>query len=232
MAAQLQFLGHASFKIQTDYCSILIDPFFSGNPYACCTADDFIALDAMLITHGHFDHMKDAVTIARETECEVICGEDVAQYLKTQGVDPECITVMKVGDSASFLFGKVTAVPAVHKSNINTADGKVLPDSDPRGYIIEISGHKVYHAGDTLLYDDMKKLASMAIDIALLPIGGTYTMDVADAAKAAEMIHPREVIPIHYNTFSEISADPQAFARKVPAGIAVVILQSSEKEVL
>jgi L-ascorbate metabolism protein UlaG (beta-lactamase superfamily) len=231
VATQLQYLGHSSFKIQSDYSSVVIDPFFTGNPYACITADDFIAADAMFITHGHFDHMKDAVKIAKNTGCTVICGHDVADYLKSQGVEADAVTEMAIGESQNFLFGKVTVVPAVHKSQINVCD-PALPDSDPRGYVIEVGGHKVYHAGDTMLFDGMKDLKSMAIDIALLPIGGKYTMNIDEAVKAVEMIQPREVIPMHYNTFPEISADPQAFAKKVPSGVAVAVLQSSEKETL
>ena len=170
MATQLQYLGHASFKIQSDYSSILIDPFFTGNPYACCTADDFIALDAMFITHGHFDHLKDAAAIAKSTECAVICGEDVANFLKTQGVSPDLITVMKVGETKNFSFAGVSVVPAVHHSQINVTE-PALPDGDPRGYIIEVDRHKVYHAGDTMLFDGMKDFRTLAIDIALLPIG-------------------------------------------------------------
>ena len=231
MATQLQYLGHSSFKIQSDYSSIVIDPFFTGNPYACITANDFIAADAMFITHGHFDHIKDAVTIAKNTDCAVICGQDVADYLKSQGVSADSITVMKMGEQKHFPFGNVTVVPAVHKSQINVCD-PALPDSDPRGYVIEVDGHKVYHAGDTMLFDGMKDLKSMAIDIALLPIGGKYTMNIDEAVKAVEMIQSREVIPMHYNTFPDIAADPQAFAKKVPAGVAVAVLQSSEKETL
>ncbi len=229
--AQLQFLGHASFKIQSDYSSILIDPFFTGNPYACCTPDDFIALDAMLLTHGHFDHIKDAVTIAKETECTIICNDKIAGYLASQGVSPETIEVMKAGETRNFLFGRVTVVPAVHNSQIHT-DGEPLPDGEACGYVVEIEGHKVYHAGDTALFDGMRELRSMAIDVALLPIGGVYTMDADEAVEAVKLIQPREVIPMHYNTFPNIAADPQAFARKVPAGVAAVVLQSSEKETL
>ena len=222
MATQLQFLGHASFKIQSDYSSIVIDPFFTGNPYACCTVDDFIALDAMLLTNGQPERLDDAVAIAKQTECAVICNEKVGEYLKSQGVAPETITVVKVGESRNFPFAKVSVVPALHKES----------GGEPCGYVIEVDKHKVYHSGGTMLFDGMKELRSMAIDIALLPIGGTYTMNGDEAAQAAAMIHPREVIPMHYNTFPDIMADPQAFAGKVPAEVAVVILQSSEKETL
>ena len=231
MTVHVQFLGHASFKIQSDYSSILIDPFFTGNPYACCTADDFIALDAMLLTHGHFDHIKDAAAIAKQTECEVICGAKLAEYLVLQGVNADTITVMEPGESKQFLFGKVTAVPAVHDSRIHTESGD-LPGDPPRGYVVEMEGHKVYHAGDTALFDGMKELRALSIDAALLPIGGTYTMNANEAAQAAALIAPRVVIPMHYDTFPNIAADPRAFAAKVPAGIDVSILQSSEKETL
>ncbi len=229
--AQLQYLGHSSFKIQGDYSSILIDPFFTGNPYACCTPDDFIALDAMLLTHGHFDHIKDAVAIAKETECTVLCNEKVAEYLVSQGINPETIEVINPGETKDLFFLKLTAVPAIHNTQIDGDDG-THPDGEPCGYVIETEGHKVYHAGDTMLFDGMKDLRATAIDVALLPIGGTYTMNVDEAAEAAGMIQPREVIPMHYDTFPNIAADPQAFARKVPSNIAVVVLQSSEKETL
>jgi len=232
MTIHVQYLGHASFKIQSEYSSIVIDPFFTGNPYSCCTVDDFIALDALLLTHGHLDHIKDAAAIAKQTECEVICGAQLADYLKTQGVADGSITVLNVGETKTFFWGRVTAVPAVHDSFISTESGGKLPEDDPRGYVIEVSGHKIYHAGDTMLYDKMEELNALAIDVALLPIGGTYTMDADAAARAAALISPRVVVPMHYDTFPNIAADPQAFARKVPSAIAVSVLQSSEKETL
>ncbi|EHM13708.1 MULTISPECIES: metal-dependent hydrolase [Jonquetella] len=217
-----QFLGHSTVKIQSDYCSVLIDPFFTGNPMACNTVDDFIALDGMLLTHACHKRLADAVTIAKATECQVVCTEAAAEWMKEQGVAPSQLVVMAWGETRHFPFGTVTVVPA--KSGTETA-GPIC------GYVIEVEKHKVYHAGNTVLLPEMKDLSKMAIDLAFLPIGGETTMDVPAAVQACELIKAREVCPVHYNTFPSISADPAAF-KKAVKGSEVIILQSSEKETL
>lgn len=220
---QVQFLGHSTVRIQCDYCSMLIDPFFTGNPMACNTADDFIALDAILVTHGCKKRLADAVEIAKKTECTVVCPEGAREFLLSQGVAESQLCVMQWRETRAFPFGRVSMVPA--RSGQETVNSIC-------GYVVEAENHRVYHAGNTVLIDEMAELAPQAIDLALLPIGGGSTMDEAEAARACELIKPREVCPVHYNTFPDIGADPQKFARSVPEGIAVVILQSSEKETL
>lgn len=223
MTAKVQYLGHDSFKIQSDYSSMVIDPFFTGNPYACMTVDDFIALDAMILTYGELDHIEDAVTIAKQAECTVVCTAEIAEYLKSQGISEDMLKVMAPGESDRSYIGNFTCVDADHPEGTH---GKGC------GFIVEVDGHKVYFAGATKKCDGMSKLHDMAIDIAILPIGGGQVMDVDEAGEAAEMINAREIIPMHYNTFPEIAANPMALSKKVPAGVAVTVLQSSEKETL
>ena len=217
---KLTYLGHACFDLFDGKYHVLTDPFLTGNALAAAKADE-VAADFICVSHNHGDHIGDAIAIAKRTGATIVGVAEQAGLMGENGVSA---ALGNLGGWIPLPFGRVKLVQAIH--------GSGLPGALACGFVIEIGGKKIYHAGDTMLFDDMKKLRDMTIDIALLPIGGTYTMNADEAAQAAEMIAPREVVPMHYNTFHNIAADPQTFARKVPSGIAVVVLQSSEKETL
>lgn len=217
------FLGHTTVKLQSEYCSVLIDPFFTGNPMACNTVDDFISLDGILLTHGCKKRLADAVEIAKATECTVVCMSHVYDFLVEQGVAEQQLVVMNWDEEKDFPFGKVRMVPA--KSGGDTVHPLC-------GFVVEMEKHKVWYSGNTVWCDQFTALSDSAIDLAFLPIGGGTTMDIAEAAKTVKAVKPREVCPVHYNTFPGMEADPQKFKAMVGNAAEVVILQSSEKETL
>ncbi|HAN95715.1 MAG: metal-dependent hydrolase [Limnochordia bacterium] len=201
---KIQFLGHACFLLEGSPGKVLVDPFLSGNPLAAKTADE-VEADYILVSHGHHDHVGDAVSIAKRTGAVICSTVEVAGEL----FEPEGLEVVagNIGGRLPTSFGSVKLVPAQHGSGVS--GGLAC------GFVVEMDGKKIYHAGDTGLFADLQLLQDEELDAALLPIGDYYTMGPADAVKAVEMIRPGLVIPMHYNTFPAIKQDPQEFKKSV-----------------
>lgn len=222
---QLTFYGHSCFLLETGTHRIIIDPFLSGNPKAPLTAEQ-VQCDFILVSHGHGDHLGDAVALAQRNNAMIIANYEIATYCAKQGAKTHG---MNIGGSHQFSFGKVKLTIAHHGSGLQTEDG-FLYLGNPAGFIIQAGGKTVYHSGDTGLFMDMQLLGQMnQIDVALLPIGDNFTMGVDDAVKAVEFLKPRVVIPMHYNTWDLIATDANNFARKVQTlGVEAKILAPSE----
>lgn len=205
---KLTYFGHSCFVVEGSKGKVVIDPFLRGNPHVRVNPNEIIC-NAILVTHGHADHLGDAVEISQKNHAPVIGVYELAQHCIKQGATG---IGMNIGGSRSFDFGEVTLTPALHSSGC--ADGTY--GGTPCGFVIKMDSRTVYHAGDTGLTYEMKLLAETHnIDVALLPIGDHYTMGPVDAAKAAELLHPKLVIPMHYNTFPEVQQDPADFEDKV-----------------
>lgn len=207
------FLGHAAVQLTNGETTILIDPFLTDNPQAKISADE-VGADFIILTHGHGDHLGDTVAIAKRTGAQCIAPFELALRLGKQG----CLAhPMGVGGSFEFPFGWVKYTIAHHSAGVGEL-GDVYAGT-AAGVIVSFDGKLIHHAGDTALTYDMKLIAErFAIDLAFLPIGSNFTMDVDDAVRAVEFIKPKRVVPVHYNTWPPIEADADDFAEKVRAG--------------
>ncbi|MDX6671663.1 MAG: hypothetical protein QOI91_2026 [Solirubrobacteraceae bacterium] len=218
----IRFLGHACFELRDGDTSLLIDPFLTGNPKAAASADD-LDPTAILLTHGHADHLGDTVAIAKRAGAPVVAIVELANEIGGEGVD---VFDPNFGGTVEFDWGSVRLVPAWHTAVSPSGTAHM-----PAGLVIEFGGKTVYHVGDTALFSDLKLVRQRGrIDVALMCIGGHYTMDRFDAVVAAEYIGADTVIPCHYDTFPPIETDAEAFKSDVQnAGFSeVVILQPGE----
>jgi L-ascorbate metabolism protein UlaG (beta-lactamase superfamily) len=222
----LTFLGHDAFTIECREETLVIDPFLSGNPLAKVKPDE-VRTGYVLLTHGHPDHLGDGIAIARKNNATIIAPFELATYCQRQGVQAH---PMHIGGAHDFPFGRVKLTIAVHGSGLPTERGIIYLGA-PCGFLITADGTTIYHAGDTGLFYDMKLIGEMnRIDVALLPIGGNFTMDVDDAVKAAELLGAGLSIPMHYDTFDLIKAEPESFVIKAAAkGMRAKMLRVGEK---
>jgi L-ascorbate metabolism protein UlaG (beta-lactamase superfamily) len=223
MSVKITWYGHAALGLSIGKYKILVDPYFTENPAASTTAQDVTA-DYILITHGHSDHVGDAVAIAKRTGAMVISNFEIAAWMEKQGVQKT--HGQHIGGGHEHPFGYLKLTLALH--------GSVLPDGsnggNPAGFLLTIKdGMKIYMAGDTGLFGDMKLIGQEGIDLAIIPIGDNYTMGPDDAYKAVEMIMPKHVIPIHYNTWELIAQDAEKWSKQVgKLGVKVHVLKPGE----
>jgi len=217
-------LGHSAFLLE-GRDRILIDPFLTGNPLASTTADK-VDCDIICVTHGHGDHLGDAVDIARRTGAVVASIIEMSTWLEKTGVKS---VGFNMGGTATIRNTKITMVPAFHSSSIG-APGLEFSAAMAVGMVVD-SGKVVYHAGDTCVFGDMKLIGELyKPDVALLPIGGFFTMDPRQAAMATGLINPKIAIPMHYGTWPPIEQDPREFEKlaKKTSKAKIVILKPGE----
>lgn len=210
----LTWLGHSTFTLKTaDGKVVLIDPWVQGNPGCPDSMKKLDRVDLMLITHGHFDHIGDAVEIARQHKPDVVCIFETGVWLQSKGV--EKVNGMNKGGTVSLHGTDVTMVGAEHSCGISDKDAAgndiVVYGGDPAGYVLRLEdGFRIYHAGDTNVFGDMKIIGDLyGPDLALLPIGGHFTMGPREAAEAIRLLGVRKVVPIHYGTFPVLAGTPE-----------------------
>ncbi len=203
------FLGQSGFIIEGS-AKIIIDPFLTGNPVAKTDPKD-VKGDLVLVSHGHFDHIADAVPIAKQSDATIVSVFELASYCERNGAKAHA---MHIGGSHTFGAVKIKLLPAWHGSGFG--DGPMEYLGNPCGFMISLDGKNIYHAGDTGLFGDMELIGRRhTIDLALLPIGDNFTMGPEDAVEAVKMLKPKLVIPMHYNTWPLIEQDPLKFKSEV-----------------
>ncbi|TET85716.1 MAG: metal-dependent hydrolase [Anaerolineales bacterium] len=210
MSTTLTWYGHAAFRIDVGEMKLLVDPFLKNNPVSAVKPDQ-VEADFILISHGHGDHVGDAVEIAERTGATVISNAEIASWFQEQGIPTHA---QHIGGGFHHPFGYLKLTLALH--------GSKLPDGsdggNPTGFLLTTpEGEKIYFAGDTGLFGDMRLIGEEGIDLAVLPIGDNYTMGPDDALRAVKLLKPKHVIPIHYNTWELIAQDPIAWAERVKA---------------
>lgn len=195
--------GHACFLVEGSKHSVIFDPFLRDNPLAKIKPEN-VKVDAILVSHGHYDHVGDAVEISKNNNAIIVAPFELANYFKEKGAESY---PMHIGGTHQFPFGTVKLTIAHHGSTTEAG-----ASGNPCGFLLMMDGKVIYHAGDTGLFYDMKLIGELnSIDVALIPIGDNFTMGIPDALKAVEFLKPRIAIPMHYNTFDVIRQDPWQF---------------------
>lgn len=216
---RIHFHGHACFEIVGEAGRILIDPFLTGNPGATAKPGDFKHLDAILVTHGHNEHLGDAIHLSIQTGAPIIAVYELAKYCDSQGAKTHA---MHIGGKHLFSFGWVKLTQALHGSGIESPDGKTMTyGGPPCGFLIQMEGKWIYHAGDTGLFGDMELIGRRyPIEVAMLPIGDNLVMGVEEAVHASQLLRPKVVIPMHYDTVPVVAEEVGEFLhllqRRVP----------------
>ncbi len=210
MAIQVTWLGHSGFLLNIDGYNVLTDPFLTGNPLAAANPDT-VPADFILVSHGHGDHVGDTPAIAKRTGATVVANNEIGIWLRTrQGL--ENVHGINPGGGVSLPFGRVELTIAHHSSSL--PDGSY--GGQPNGILIKTnSGPNLYHAGDTAVFLEMQLIGDEGIDLAMLPIGDYFTMGIDGSLKAIELLRPKAVIPMHFNTFDPIAQDVTEWVRRV-----------------
>ena len=223
MTVKLTWYGHAAMLVEAGGARLLVDPFFTGNPAAAISAEAAQA-DYILISHGHGDHVGDAVSIAKRTGATVIANFEICNWFNGQGVAKT--HPQHLGGGFNYPFGYLKLTLALH--------GSALPDGtyggNPCGFLLTAGGRKVYLACDTGLFGDMRLIGEEGLDLAVLPIGDNFTMGPADALRAAKLLQAKHIVPVHYNTWDLIAQDGTAWAKQAAAeaGAQVHVLKPGE----
>lgn len=219
---KLTYYGHDAFVVETEKARIAIDPFLTGNPLAPVAAVD-LSIDYVLLTHGHGDHLGDGLDLAKRCGATIISTFELAGFCQSQGAKAH---PMHIGGGHDFEFGRVKLTIAHHGNTVETPNG-FMSLGPASGILLMADGKTLYHAGDTGLFLDMKLIGELNdITLALLPIGDNFTMGIDDAVKAVEFLKPKLAVPMHYNTFDMIRADPNEFVSKVQkSGIDAQVLK-------
>jgi L-ascorbate metabolism protein UlaG (beta-lactamase superfamily) len=212
------FIGHSCVIITHDSHTLIVDPFITGNPSATINANAVVPTH-ILVSHGHSDHFGDTIPMAKKSGATVIGSFEICQICGKEGVTTH---PMNIGGAHQFPFGRVKLTIAHHSGGYG--DDASRYSGPPVGFLITIGGKTIYHAGDTGLFYDMKLIGEMNdIDLAILPVGDNFTMGISDAAKAIEFLKPKRVLPIHYNTWPVINAEPSQLAELVPEVIVTAL---------
>lgn len=223
----IQFHGHSCVQISEGGHSLIIDPFISGNPLSVTKPED-VKVDAVLLTHGHNDHILDAPAIAKANRAPIVATFELANIMNWRGA--ETIEI-NLGGTVKLGFAEAQLVQAFHSSSVMIEEEqRIVYAGMPGGYMIRWNGKTIYHAGDTALFSDMKMFGELHdIDLALLPIGDHYTMGPQEAAIAAEWTRAKQVVPIHHGTFPPIKQDTDSFLQMLKErGIAGTVLAPGE----
>ncbi len=223
MSCKIYWYGHAALGLETGGYHLLVDPFLTGNPAASITPDK-VEADYILVTHGHSDHLGDTEEIARRTGALVISNNEIAVWLGAKGLKTHG---QHLGGGFKYPFGYLKLTLATHGSGLpDGSDG-----GNPAGFLLTTNdGKKIYLAGDTGLFGDMRLIGEEGLDLAVIPIGDNYTMGPDDALRAVRLLQPRHVIPIHFNTWDLIKQDARAWASRVESanGVKAHVLRPGE----
>lgn len=225
---KITYHGHSFVQIKSGEKMILIDPFITGNALTEIRVED-LQPDAIIVTHGHGDHIGDTVELAKRSNALIISNFEIASYLGCLGLKTHG---MNIGGAYQFDFGRIKFTQAFHSSSFITEQKEIIYLGMPMGVLFMNEGKTIYHAGDTGLFSDMKLIGERhPIDVAFLPIGDNFTMGPDDATYAASLLKAKAIVPIHYNTFPPIKQDPKRFVQMLEDGNGLILNPGDAMEI-